>query len=117
MSCVTREITLPLDRDDAWEEVADLEGWLAEEAEMDLRPGGDGRLRLADGSERRAVVEDVREGERLSWWWFSDDPADLGTHVELRLEDAVSGTRVIVVESGYAPGPAARALARPRAYA
>jgi uncharacterized protein YndB with AHSA1/START domain len=110
MSCVTREITLPIDRDDAWEELSDLEGWLAEEAELDLRPGGDGHFRFADGSERRAVVEEVDEGERLTWWWFSDDPEDLGTRVELRLEDAVAGTRVIVVESGYAPGPVATAV-------
>src|SRR5690606_5332281 len=63
----------------------------------------EGTLRLADGEERHAVVEDVEPGERLTfWWWAGDEPP---THVELTLEPAVGGTRVVVVESGYAAGP------------
>ena len=53
------------------------------------------------------MVEDVDPGRAVSWWWWSDDPHDLGTHVQVRLVDAVSGTRVIVVESGFAVGPVA----------
>src|SRR4051794_7096191 len=112
MSCVTREVLLDMDRDEAWDAVVDLESWLAEEADVDLEPGGEGRFRLDDGSERRALVEDVDPGRAVSWWWWSDDPHDLGTHVQGRLEDAVAGTRVVVVESGFATGPLASGAKR-----
>src|SRR3954451_8764943 len=109
MSCVKREIVLELEADEAWDAVVDLEAWLAEEAEVDLEPGGEGRFRLDDGSERRALVEDVDPGHAMSWWWWSDDAEDLGTHVQVRLVEAVAGTRVVVVESGFAVGPVALA--------
>ena len=107
MSCVTREIVLPLELDDAWEQVTELDEWLVSEADLCLEPGEEGTLLLPGGEERRAVVEGVEPGERLAfWWWSSEEPA---THVELTLEPAVGGTRVVVVESGYAPGPVAAA--------
>ena len=98
-------MTLPLEADEAWETVTELEGWLADEADLELDPGQEGTLRLPDGEERRAVVEEVEPGQRLAfWWWAGDEPATL---VELRLEPVVDGrgTRVVVVESGYAAGP------------
>ena len=105
MSCVTREVTLPLDAGEAWETVTELSGWLAEDADLALEPGEEGTLRLADGEERRAVVEEVEPGERLAFWWWAGE--ELATRVELRLEPAVGGTRVVVVESGYSMGPVA----------
>jgi hypothetical protein len=121
MSCVTREVTLPLDADEAWETVTELDEWLVEDADVDLSPGAEGTLTLPDGSERSVVVADVEEGSRLEfWWWAADEPA---THVSLTLQPAVSGTRVVVVESGHVAGPVAFAgfaaalsrLAAPRA--
>jgi Activator of Hsp90 ATPase homolog 1-like protein len=113
MSCVKREIVLELDADEAWDAVLDMEAWLADEADVDLEPGGEGHFRLDDGSERRALVEEVDAGRTVSWWWWNDDdPHDLGTHVQVRLEDAIAGTRVIVVESGFAVGPVAMATKR-----
>jgi hypothetical protein len=110
MSCVTRELLLEdVDAASAWDAVTDMEAWLAEEADLELEPGAEGRFRLDDGSERRALVEEVEPGRALSWWWWSDEEADLGTHVEVRLVDAVAGTRVVVVESGFAAGPVASA--------
>ena len=107
MSCVTREVTLPLDADEAWDAVTELEEWLVDDADLELEPGEEGTLVLPDGSERRAVVEEVSPGERLTfWWWEGSEPA---THVSLTLEPAVSGTRVVVVESGHAVGPVCRA--------
>ena len=108
MSCVTRELLLEdLDPDEAWDAVVDMENWLAEEAELELEPGAEGRFRLDDGSERHAKVEEVDPGRTLSWWWWSDDAEDRGTRVEVRLIEAISGTRVVVVESGFAVGPVA----------
>jgi uncharacterized protein YndB with AHSA1/START domain len=107
MSCVSREVELPLEADEAWEAVTELDEWLVEDADLALEPGEEGTLRLPDGSERRAVVEEVEPCERLSFWWSADDaPATL---VELTLVPAVGGTIVRVVESGFAVGPLALA--------
>src|SRR4051794_4561189 len=94
-----RDIVLPLGRDEAWEVVSDPEAWLAEHADLELVPGAEGTL-----DERRAIVEQVDPGERLSFWW-GDDGALL-TRVELTLDDVRDGTRVTVVESGPVVGPA-----------
>ncbi len=105
MSCVTREVTLPLEAPEAWETLTELDAWLVEDADLTLEPGEEGTLRLPDGEERRAVVEAVEPGERLTfWWWAGEEPA---THVSLTLVPADGGTRVVVVESGYAMGPVA----------
>ena len=115
MSCVTREVTLPLDADEAWATVTELSEWLVEDADLALEPGEEGTLRLTDGEERRAVVEEVEPGERLAFWWWTGEES--ATRVELTLVPAVSGTRVVVVESGFTSGPmaiASTALARLR---
>ena len=108
MSCVTREVTLPVDADEAWETVTELESWLADESDVDLEPGASGSVTLPDGSSRSVVVEDVEPGERIEfWWWEADSPA---THVSLTLAPAVSGTRVVVVETGAVVGPVCSSL-------
>src|SRR3712207_1950943 len=107
MSCVTREVELPLEADEAWEAVTELEEWLVDDADLRLEPGEEGTLRLPDGEERRAVVEEVSAGERLAFWWWTDDaPA---TRFELTLVPAVGGTVVRVVESGWSAAPFALA--------
>jgi hypothetical protein len=100
---VTCEITLPLDPDAAWEAVTDLERWLTDEGSLELEPGAAGELTLRDGETRWATVEDVRVGEHLSFWWHAPDA--LATRVSLDLVAVSGGTRVVVVESGYAGQP------------
>jgi uncharacterized protein YndB with AHSA1/START domain len=110
MSCVTREVTLPVETDDAWATVTELDAWLVEDAELELEPGEEGTLVLPGGEERSARIEEVEPGERLTfWWWAEDAPA---THVELTLAPAAGGTVVRVVESGFVVGPVASALPR-----
>jgi hypothetical protein len=100
---VTREITLPIDPDSAWEAVVDLERWLTDAGSLELEPGAEGELTLRDGETRWATVADVRHGEHLSFWWHSYDA--LATLVEVSLVAVDDGTRVVVVESGYAGSP------------
>jgi hypothetical protein len=100
---VTREITLPLDPGEAWDAVVDLERWLTDAGSLELEPGAEGELTLRDGETRWATVEDVEPGERLSFWWHTYDA--LATRVEVRLVAVDDGTRVVVVESGYAGAP------------
>lgn len=93
---VTREIVLPAPREEVWEALTDedrLAEWFANDVELDPRPGGSGVFRWNDGDERRAVVETVEPGRRLVLRWEDDGV------VELWLEDAVSGTRVLVRET------------------
>ena len=87
-----------------WEAVTDpdaLEAWLADEVELDLREGGEATFTLPDGEERRAVVEEVAEGRRWTfWWWTADAP---GSRVTVELAPAVGGTTVRVTESPVGP--------------
>ena len=66
VSCVTRELLLEdLDPDQAWDAVVDMENWLAEEAELELEPGAEGRFRLDEifaehsGQSKEQVHEDM----------------------------------------------------------
>lgn len=94
---VRREVVLPVDRATAWAEVAQLAGWVADEVELDLRPGGEGVFRWAGGQERRAVVEEVEPGRRLAFTWAGENGET--SLVELTLDDtADGGTRLVVVE-------------------
>lgn len=96
---VTREILLDgLDRDEAWEAVADLRGWLCAGADLELAAGERGWLWLRDGEERDVEVEEVVPGERLVLWWRAGND-DLRTRVCLTLDEEDGGTRVRVVES------------------
>jgi hypothetical protein len=82
---VARDITLPVEPDEAWDALTDpelLEQWF-----------GDG--------EREAVVEEAEPGERLVfWWWEEGEP---GSRVELRLVAVPDGTRVSVREAPVGP--------------
>lgn len=95
---VTREILLELARDDAWEALADLRGWLCAGADLELAEGERGWLWLHDGEERDVEVEEVVPGERLVLWWRAASD-DLMTRVCLTLDEEAGGTRVRVVES------------------
>jgi uncharacterized protein YndB with AHSA1/START domain len=124
MSCV-KEITLPVERDDAWEAVTDpeaLEAWLAERVEIDLRPGGEASFVLPGGERRDGVVEEVAPGERLAFWWWPAPadgetvPPEPGSRVTFELAPAVGGTRVRVTETPAGPtATAAAPVARLRA--
>jgi uncharacterized protein YndB with AHSA1/START domain len=111
MSDVTRDITLPVEPEEAWDALLEP-GWLAEEAEVELREGGSARF-VIDGTERRAVVEEAVPGERLVfWWWTADErgvPDAPGTRVAFELDPVPGGTRVTVRET--ATGPFCLALA------
>jgi uncharacterized protein YndB with AHSA1/START domain len=120
---VEREIELPVDRDEAWQAVADPERlgeWLGGEADIDLTPGGE--LEIGD---HVGFVEEVEPGERLVFWWRLPEE-HVSTRVAIELGDAEDGTLVRVVEtsplatldvvgiplpSRRTPGPTALALA------
>jgi uncharacterized protein YndB with AHSA1/START domain len=119
---IVRSTVLGADRETVWRAISSddgLSGWLAERAELDLRPGGDGVVVLPGGHERRLRVETVAEDESLVFTWAPAGDPDAETRVELRLEDAgENATRITVVESGFeAAGPQAGARAAAAAWA
>src|SRR5215218_7557492 len=72
MPTVRREVVLPLDPDRAWELITDpdeLEGWLADEVELEPEAGGDVHVRFEDGEERWGTVEEAEPERRLAFRW------------------------------------------------
>jgi uncharacterized protein YndB with AHSA1/START domain len=103
---VTREVVLPLERDEAWRVVTEpdhLREWLADDVEIDLVEGGLIELGWDGGGRRHGIVETVEEHERLVFRWRPDEPGPvhIETTVEIGLDDVAEGTRVTVVETGF----------------
>jgi uncharacterized protein YndB with AHSA1/START domain len=98
---VTRSVDLDATPTEVWDALTDealLGEWLAEEVELEAKPGGEIVCRYADGEERRGEVELVEEAERLSWsWWRADDMRP--SRVELVLDAVADGTRLTVTEA------------------
>jgi uncharacterized protein YndB with AHSA1/START domain len=104
-TAVHREIDLAAAVADVWEAVTRPEllgDWLDADVDVDLHPGGEGRVRDADG-ERRLRVEEVDDGRRFTFSWWPVDDVEATSRVELELLPLDTGTRLIVTETGTAP--------------
>jgi uncharacterized protein YndB with AHSA1/START domain len=105
----TVEVAHPPGR--VWEALTTAEGlgtWFGDEATIDLRPGGRARMAWADGPTVEMRVERVEEPTVFGFTWPiyglpEDDPRR--TYVEFTLEPAGAGTRLTVVETGFAQLP------------
>src|SRR6476469_7610812 len=81
---VARDITLPVEPDEAWDALTDpelLAQWL--------------------GEDREAVLEAAEAPERLVFWWWEEGEA--GSRVEVTLQPVVGGTRVQVSDAPVGP--------------
>jgi uncharacterized protein YndB with AHSA1/START domain len=87
-----------------WQALTDPEwlcDWLADEAELELVPGGEARF-VVDGRERAGWVEEVippgdgRPG-RLSFWWQQDD--EPASRVTFEVRPTTEGTRLRIDET------------------
>lgn len=78
-----------------------MSSWLADEAELELAPGGDARF-VVDGRERSGWVKEVvaptngRAGRLSFWWQEADEPA---SRVTFALEPTEDGTRLRIAET------------------
>ena len=80
---IERELSLPASLADVWRAITDpywLSGWLADDVELELRPGGEASFRLGDElrtgwvEEVSAPVDDPERGTGcLAFWWAVDD--------------------------------------------
>lgn len=107
---IERQIELCSSPQEVWRALTDpawLATWLAEDVELELRPGGEARFTV-DGEHRDGWVEEVvaprgGAGEAISrgrlafWWTRRDEPA---TRVRISVVGRLDGgTTVRVVES------------------
>ena len=91
-----------------WAALTSAEGlgtWFGNEATIDLRPGGSARMTWTGGPTVEMRVERGEEPKGFGFTWHiyglpEDDPRR--TYVEFTLEPASSGTRLTVVETGFA---------------
>jgi uncharacterized protein YndB with AHSA1/START domain len=96
---VTRSVELEADAAEVWAAVCEPGGWLADDGDLDVREGGEGRL-VEDGVARRAVVESVVDGEHLVYrWWSEDGDGGDTSRVEIRVLPAGPTTLVTVRET------------------
>jgi uncharacterized protein YndB with AHSA1/START domain len=82
-----------------------LSSWFGNEATVDLRPGGSASMKWDGGHIADMRVERVEEPTVFGFtWhiagWAEDDPRR--TYVEFTLAPTDTGTRLTVVESGFA---------------
>jgi uncharacterized protein YndB with AHSA1/START domain len=85
-----------------------LSAWFGQQATIDLRPGGLASMKWDSGDTATMLVERVEEPTVFGFTWHiyglpADDPRR--TYVEFTLEPAAAGTRLTVVESGFAQLP------------
>jgi uncharacterized protein YndB with AHSA1/START domain len=93
---IERELVVPAPPDEVWTIVISA-GWLAEEVDLELFPGGDASFRSGEAV-KSGWVEEVSAPARLAFWWSTDD--DPATRVELTLEPVGDdATRLRIVET------------------
>jgi uncharacterized protein YndB with AHSA1/START domain len=94
-----------------WAALTTAEGlgaWFGNQATIDLRPGGAARMTWTSGDKAEMQIERVEEPSVFGFTWHiyglpDDDPRR--TYVEFTLESVGAGTRLTVVESGFAQLP------------
>lgn len=106
---VEKLVDFEVDVDRVWEAITDpneLARWFGDEAEVDLRPGGDVFMTWENHGRYAIRVEEVDAPTRLVWSWvhepgvaFEDAPA---TRVEWTLHPAADGgTTLHLRETGF----------------
>jgi uncharacterized protein YndB with AHSA1/START domain len=108
---IERTVELAHPPDKVWAALTTAEGlgaWFGNEATIDLRPGGAAQMRWSDGSTVDMRVERVEEPTVFGFTWQIDELPDddpRRSYVEFTLEPAGAGTRLRVVETGFAQLP------------
>lgn len=110
---IEREIVIEAPAERVWALITEpqhIAGWFGDAgAEVDLRPGGIYRISWEAHGTTNGRVETVQPHTLFSYRWsalgdhWGEEPAEgSSTLVEFHLEPTATGTRVRVVESGFA---------------
>ena len=108
---IERTVVLARSPLDVWQALTTADGlssWFGERASIDLRPGGSATMTFAGGTTVEMRVERVEEPTVFAYTWRLPDLPEgdpRRTYVEFTLEPADDGTRLRVVESGFAQLP------------
>ena len=109
---IRREIVLEAPIERVWNALTtatELSQWFGDSASLDLRPGGRAKFGWSEFDDAvEAIIEVVEEPKRFSFRWESvrDIPVEeASTLVEFNLEETGTGTRLTMVESGFAGLP------------
>lgn len=94
-----------------WAALTTAEGlgtWFGDAATIDLRPGGEAQMTWTSGDKASIRIERVEEPAVFGFTWGiyglpDDDPRR--TYVEFTLVPVGAGTRLTVIESGFAQLP------------
>ncbi|MFC4852615.1 SRPBCC domain-containing protein [Actinophytocola glycyrrhizae] len=108
---IERVVELKQPREKVWAALTTAEGlgtWFGNQATIDLRPGGAAKMSWDSGDTASMRVERVEEPSVFAFTWHiyglpEDDPRR--TYVEFTLEPLGGGTRLTVVETGFAQLP------------
>lgn len=107
-SQIEREILIDAPVEVVWRVLTQpdqIRQWFSDQAQLDLRAGGEGRLSWTSGTSFGIAVEAVETERRFAFRWLypdgsSPDPGN-STLVEFTLSSEGGGTRLLVVESGF----------------
>jgi uncharacterized protein YndB with AHSA1/START domain len=108
---IERTVELPHPPGKVWAALTTAEGlaaWFGDTAAIDLRPGGPARMTWSGGYAVDMRVERVEEPAVFGFTWQIEGLPDgdpRRTYVEFTLEPTGTGTRLTVVETGFAQLP------------
>jgi uncharacterized protein YndB with AHSA1/START domain len=108
---IERTLDVPHPPSAVWAAITTAKGlgtWLGDEATIDLRPGGTAEVRWIEGHVANLRVERIEEPAVFGFTWHIyglPDADPRRTYVEFTLEPVNTGTRLTVVESGFAQLP------------
>jgi uncharacterized protein YndB with AHSA1/START domain len=108
---IERTLELAHPPEKVWAALTTAEGlgtWFGHQATVDLRPGGSAQMTWNSGDKADLTIERIEEPTVFGFTWHiyglpEDDPRR--TYVEFTLEPVSAGTRLTVVESGFAQLP------------
>jgi uncharacterized protein YndB with AHSA1/START domain len=108
---IERTVEIPHAPAKVWAALTTAEGlgtWFGNQATIDLRPGGSAELVWSSGDKAQLRVQRVEEPTVFGFTWHiyglpEGDPRR--SYVEFTLEPTTTGTRLTVVESGFAQLP------------
>jgi uncharacterized protein YndB with AHSA1/START domain len=105
---VEREVLIEAPLDVVWRIVTEpdqIVRWFADEAELQLTPGGDGHFSFKNHRSFAIQVEAVDPPRRFAFRWRAANderpPERNSMHVEFTLHEEAGKTRLRVVESGF----------------
>ena len=112
---VNRDVDLDLAPDALWQLVSDpaeMSGWLGDDVDLDVRPGGTGTIADGDGDVRDVRVDRVDSGRMVLTWWDRASARESEVVLEV-ISRPDGGSRLRITETllGVPPAPQARAHA------